>query len=80
MRHLCAELGAKHLIKGDIAALDVEPLTRPIDLYWASSPCQDFSLAGKGRGLNGARSGMFMEWARLIGQAGERFCTAHHRL
>ncbi|MBM1688464.1 DNA cytosine methyltransferase [Sulfitobacter geojensis] len=64
--------GAKHLIEGDIAALDVEPLAQPIDLYWASSPCQDFSLAGKGRGLNGARSGMFMEWARLIGQAGAR--------
>jgi DNA (cytosine-5)-methyltransferase 1 len=64
--------GSKHLIEGDIATLDVEPLAQPIDLYWASSPCQDFSLAGKGRGLNGARSGMFMEWARLIGQAGTR--------
>ncbi|MCX7559987.1 DNA cytosine methyltransferase [Sulfitobacter sp. F26204] len=63
--------GGKHLIEGDIAALDVAPLLQPIDLYWASSPCQDFSLAGKGRGLNGARSGMFMEWARLIGEAGE---------
>ena len=61
--------GAKHLIERDIAALDIEPLLQPIDLYWASSPCQDFSLAGKGRGLKGARSGMFMEWARLIGQA-----------
>ncbi len=64
--------GARGLIKDDIAAIDVEPLAQPIDLYWASSPCQDFSLAGKGRGLEGARSGVFMEWARLIGQASER--------
>lgn len=64
--------GANHLIEEDIAKLDVEPLAQPIDLYWASSPCQDFSIAGKGRGLNGARSGMFMEWARLIAQASER--------
>lgn len=64
--------GAENLIEGDIAALDVEPLLQPVDLYWASSPCQDFSLAGKGRGLSGARSGVFKEWARLIGLAGER--------
>ena len=64
--------GGKSLFEQDIARLDVEPLAQPIDLYWASSPCQDFSLAGKGQGLSGARSGMFMEWARLIGQAVER--------
>lgn len=64
--------GREGLIEGDIARLDADPLAQEIDLYWASSPCQDFSLAGKGRGLGGARSGMFMEWARLIGQAAER--------
>ncbi|MDG1170938.1 MAG: DNA cytosine methyltransferase [Sulfitobacter sp.] len=63
---------AASLIEGDISDLSVDPLLKPIDLYWASSPCQDFSLAGKGRGLTGARSGVFMEWARLIGAAAER--------
>lgn len=64
--------GADHLYQGDIAAISVDPILQPIDLYWASSPCQDFSLAGQGRGLAGARSGVFREWVRLIGAAVER--------
>ena len=59
----------KWLIQGDIAKVDFTPLRQPIDMYWASSPCQDFSLAGRGRGLAGARSGVFEEWVRLIGDA-----------
>lgn len=58
--------GADNLIKGDIAQLDQQHLHHDIDLYWASSPCQDFSLAGKGLGLTGKRSGVFWDWASLI--------------
>lgn len=64
--------GAENLHQGDIAAVSIDPLLQPIDLYWASSPCQDFSLAGQGRGLAGERSGVFREWVRLIGAAVER--------
>jgi len=64
--------GTKNLHEGDVAALTIDPLLSPIDLYWASSPCQDFSLAGKGQGLAGKRSGVFREWVRLIGSAVER--------
>ena len=31
-------------------------------------PCQDISVAGKGIGLDGARSGLWREFARLIGE------------
>jgi DNA (cytosine-5)-methyltransferase 1 len=31
-------------------------------------PCQDVSLAGKGAGLDGARSGLWSHYARLIGE------------
>lgn len=31
-------------------------------------PCQDISVAGKGAGLAGARSGLWFEYARLIGE------------
>ncbi len=66
----CAVYGANWsrawLVEGDIAQLSLDPLRQQIDMYWASSPCQDFSLAGQGRGLNGARSGVFSEWVRLI--------------
>ena len=61
--------GDEHLVEGDIAELDVKKLLQPIDLYWASSPCQDFSLAGKGEGLAGAKSGVFKTWLRKISQA-----------
>ena len=58
--------GQEALHQGDIATLPDAKLRQPIDLYWASSPCQDFSLAGKGQGLSGARSGVFGHWADKI--------------
>ncbi|AWZ22354.1 Modification methylase HhaI [Roseovarius sp. AK1035] len=54
------------LFEGDVASLDPEFLKQDIDLYWASSPCQDFSLAGKGLGLEGARSGVFKPWFEKV--------------
>jgi len=37
-----------------------------VDLMWGSFPCQDLSVAGKGLGLSGARSGTFFEFCRVI--------------
>jgi DNA (cytosine-5)-methyltransferase 1 len=54
------------LVEGDVAFLDPDLLKQPIDLYWASSPCQDFSLAGKGLGLDGQRSGVFNLWFEKV--------------
>ncbi|WP_386681249.1 DNA cytosine methyltransferase [Loktanella sp. R86503] len=54
--------GADGLVCGDIAALDPALVQQPIDLYWASSPCQDLSLAGHRSGLAGARSSTFFAW------------------
>jgi DNA (cytosine-5)-methyltransferase 1 len=36
-------------------------------------PCQDISVAGKGAGLAGERSGLWYEYARLIGELRPRF-------
>ncbi|MEM9169579.1 MAG: DNA cytosine methyltransferase [Pseudomonadota bacterium] len=52
---------ADHFSLGDVAALTPGDLPGRVDLAWASFPCQDLSLAGGGRGLKGARSGVF--WA-----------------
>lgn len=60
--------GQSHLHQSDIAALSGELLKRELDLVWASSPCQDFSLAGKGQGLKGRRSGVFYHWMKLLSQ------------
>ena len=37
-----------------------------VDCVIGGSPCQDLSIAGKREGLNGARSGLFMEQIRII--------------
>jgi DNA (cytosine-5)-methyltransferase 1 len=36
-------------------------------------PCQDISIAGKGAGLDGSRSGLWYEYARLIGEIRPQF-------
>ena len=61
--------GQDALHHGDIAEMPDDLLSRQVDMYWASSPCQDFSLAGKGQGLSGARSGVFAHWADKIATA-----------
>lgn len=38
------------------------------DVLTAGSPCQDFSLAGKGLGLEGERSGLIMEIPRIASE------------
>ncbi|MCC0004277.1 MAG: DNA cytosine methyltransferase [Methylobacteriaceae bacterium] len=50
----------------DIHKLTADDLPGRADLAWASFPCQDLSLAGAGRGLDGARSGAFFGLAALI--------------
>ncbi len=37
-----------------------------VDVLCGGFPCQDISLAGKGAGLAGARSGLWFEYARII--------------
>ena len=38
----------------------------PVDVIVGGSPCQDLSIAGKRAGLDGERSGLFMEQLRII--------------
>ena len=48
----------------DLRGADVEP----VDVLCGGFPCQDLSLAGKGAGLAGERSGLWSEYARLVGE------------
>ena len=53
----------------DVQELDATELVArygPIDLICGGFPCQDISLAGKGAGLAGARSGLWVHFARII--------------
>lgn len=44
-----------------------------IDVVCGGFPCQDISVAGKGAGLAGERSGLWVEFARIIGEVRPRF-------
>lgn len=50
---------------GDIAKIDGRRIP-PVDIVTFGSPCQDLSVAGKRAGLDGERSGLFMEAIRII--------------
>lgn len=49
---------------GDITKLNGSNLL-PVDVICGGSPCQDLSVAGKRAGIEGARSGLFMEQVRI---------------
>jgi DNA (cytosine-5)-methyltransferase 1 len=55
-----------HFHEGDIWAVKPIELPGRADLAWASSPCQDFSLAGNRAGLEGGRSSAFFGFWRLM--------------
>lgn len=38
----------------------------PVDVICGGFPCQDISVAGRGAGLDGARSGLFFEYVRIV--------------
>jgi DNA (cytosine-5)-methyltransferase 1 len=63
-------------IYGDIRELSGERLAadgiRP-DILCGGFPCQDISIAGKGAGITGSRSGLWFEFQRLIGEIKPRF-------
>ena len=50
---------------GDITKIDGHELPI-VDIITGGSPCQDLSVAGKRAGLDGERSGLFMEQIRII--------------
>lgn len=57
---------------GDIRNISPDILPKSSDLAWASFPCQDLSLAGKGNGLNGERSSMFYVFWQKLKQASRK--------
>jgi DNA (cytosine-5)-methyltransferase 1 len=50
----------------DINSFDGHPWRGKIDIITGGFPCQDISCAGKGEGLEGERSGLWFEMARVI--------------
>lgn len=61
-----ANWGSDILHEGDVRTVSLAQIPENADLIWGSFPCQDLSLAGAGAGLNGARSGSFWPFWRLV--------------
>jgi len=77
----CRQVLAQHWPKvpcyGDVKNLNADALCRDgiaVDVICGGFPCQDVSLVGDvwgdGDGLDGERSGLWTEYARLVGELG----------
>ena len=57
----------------DVQTFDGHPWRGIVDVVSGGCPCQDISAAGKGAGIDGERSGMWGEMARIIHEVRPRF-------
>lgn len=57
----------------DVRTFDGKPWRGVVDVVSGGFPCQDISSAGKGAGIDGARSGLWREMARIVGEVRPRF-------
>ena len=57
----------------DVCTFDGKPWRGCVDVVSGGFPCQDISSAGKGAGIDGARSGMWAHMARIIHEVGPRY-------
>ena len=55
-------------IWSDVCSFDGRPWRGLVDVVSGGFPCQDISAAGSGAGIDGARSGLWREMARIIGE------------
>lgn len=57
----------------DVQTFDGKPWRGIVDVVSGGFPCQDISAAGKGAGIDGERSGMWREMARIICEVRPRY-------
>ena len=57
----------------DVQTFDGKPWAGIVDVVSGGFPCQDISVAGNGDGLDGERSGMWREMARIISEVRPRY-------
>jgi DNA (cytosine-5)-methyltransferase 1 len=65
----------------DVKTLSAERLRADgitVDVICGGFPCQDISLAGKGAGLSGERSGLWFEFHRLIQEIRPKYVIAEN--
>jgi DNA (cytosine-5)-methyltransferase 1 len=57
----------------DVRTFDGRPWRGRVDVISGGFPCQDISSGGAGAGIKGERSGLWSEFARIIGEVRPRF-------
>jgi DNA (cytosine-5)-methyltransferase 1 len=57
----------------DVRTFDGKPWQGIVDVVSGGFPCQDISCAGGGDGLEGKRSGLWKEMARIVGEVRPRY-------
>lgn len=57
----------------DVRTFAGKPWRGVVDIVTGGFPCQDISIAGRGEGIDGERSGLWLEMARIIREVGPRF-------
>lgn len=60
-------------IFADVTQFDGRAWRGVVDVVSGGFPCQDISAAGKGAGIDGKRSGLWSEFARIIREVQPRF-------
>jgi DNA (cytosine-5)-methyltransferase 1 len=66
-------LPAELEIHDDVTTFDGHAWRGRVDLVAGGFPCQDISVAGKGAGLDGKRSGLFFELLRVVREVRPRW-------
>ena len=57
----------------DVRTFDGRPWRGIVDVVSGGFPCQDISAAGKGAGIDGERSGLWGQMARIVGEVRPRY-------
>jgi DNA (cytosine-5)-methyltransferase 1 len=60
-------------IWSDVTTFDGRPWRGLVDVVSGGFPCQDISIAGSGDGLDGERSGLWSEMARIVREVAPRY-------
>lgn len=60
-------------IWSDVTSFDGGPWRGIVDVVSGGFPCQDISIGGKGAGIEGERSGLWVEMARIIREVQPRY-------
>jgi DNA (cytosine-5)-methyltransferase 1 len=57
----------------DVRTFDGNAWTGAVDVVTGGFPCQDISIAGNGAGIDGERSGLWVEMARIVREVRPRY-------